>query len=284
MSSLPTKPSFAANRETDGTISTDVRYPGKMIWADLFTEDIEASTEFYTALFGWKAEKIGSDRDSYTVFWLNGRPIAGMIFRQGVGDAASKGTWLPYFSVENLSETLTAVTAHGRRIDVPIHDFPQRGEQVIVRDNQQALVGLMQTTHGDPDDYLAEYGECIWAQLWVKEPAASIAFYGATLGFVEVEGDPDDSKIYTHVFASGGIYRASLDDLPESMPNARPGWLVFIRVRDIADTLARVRPLGGKVFLEPKPEVMDGELAIIEDPSGAGICLLEYEPSVEDQP
>jgi len=263
---------------------TDVRYPGKLIWADLFTEEIEASTEFYTALFGWKAETIGSDKESYTVFRLNGRPIAGMIYRPAFDQASSKGTWLPYFSVENLSETLSVVTANGGRIDVAPHDFPNRGEQAIVRDNELALVGLMQTTHGDPDDYLAEYGEWIWGQLWVENPAASIEFYGATLGFVGVAGNPDNSNVYTHAFATGGIYRASLDDLPESRPNARPGWLVFVRVNNIDETLARVRELGGRVFLEPDPEMMDGELAIIEDPAGAGIVLLEYEPPSEDQP
>jgi len=263
---------------------TDVRYPGKMIWADLFTEDIEAATEFYTAVFGWKAEKIGSGKETYTVFWLNDRPIAGMIYRPASEQAKSKGTWLPYFSVENLQETLSVVTANGGRIDVPIHDFPQRGKQAIVRDNELALVGLMQTTHGDPDDYLAEYGEWIWSQLWVENPAASITFYGATLGFEEVEPNPDDSNVYTHAFATGGIYRASLDGLPESMPDARPGWLIFVRVMNIKDMLARVRAMGGNVFLEPDPDMMDGELAIIEDPTGAGIVLLEYEPPAEEQP
>jgi predicted enzyme related to lactoylglutathione lyase len=262
---------------------TDVRYPGKLIWADLFTEDIEASTEFYTALFGWTAETIGSGKESYTVFRLNGRPIAGMIYRPAFDKASSKGTWLPYFSVEDLSETLSVATANGGRIDVALHNFPNRGEQVIIRDNQLALVGLMQSTHGDPDDYLAEYGEWIWAQLWVDDPEASIAFYEATLGFAEVEGNPDDSNIYTHAFATDGIYRASLDEIPESKPNARPGWLIFVRVEDLNETLARVPDLGGSIYLEPDPEIRDGELAIIEDPAGAGIILIEYEPSAEDE-
>jgi len=263
---------------------TDIRYPGKLIWADLFTEDIETSTEFYTSLFGWKAETIGSGRESYTVFSMNGRPVAGMIYRPAFKNATSRGIWLPYFSVENLQTSLQVATVHGGRVDVPAHDFPKRGQQAIIRDNQHALVGLMRSSHGDPDDYLAEYGGWIWAQLWVRDPEASIAFYGATLGFVESEGDPNNSNLYSHAFTTGGIYRASLDELPKSMPKVRPGWLIFIRVRNIGETLARVRALGGKVTLEPDPEVKDGELSIVEDPAGAGFVLLEYEPPAEDQP
>ena len=33
--------------------ATTVSLPGKIIWNDLFTADLAASTKFYGALFGW---------------------------------------------------------------------------------------------------------------------------------------------------------------------------------------------------------------------------------------
>ena len=199
---------------------TDIRYPGKMIWADLFTEETTTCRTFYTELFGWTAETLGSGKDAYTLFRKDGRFVAGMIYRPAEKGSSTKGIWLPYFSVEDLNGTLETVRKNGGRIEVKAHAFPDRGEQAIVRDNQEALFGLMRTTDGDPDDYLAEYGEWIWAQLWVREPDQSLLFYEAVLGFTEMEGDPDDENIYDHLWATNGRYRASLDRIPIPTPTA----------------------------------------------------------------
>lgn len=261
---------------------TDVRYPGKLIWADLFTEKITTCKMFYTELFGWTAETLGSGNDAYTLFRNNGRPVAGMIYRPGLEGSTTKGTWMPYFSVENLESALDTVRANGGRVEVPAHDYPARGEQAIIRDNQDALVGLIRTTDGDPDDYLADYGEWIWAQLRVREPARAITFYRATLGFIEMDPNPDDENIYDHLWASGGVYRASLDKIPDTADKANPSWFSFIRVKDVDDIVARAPQMGGYIYSAPDPEVKDGQLAIIRDPSGAFLVVLEYEPQTED--
>ena len=159
--------------------------------------------------------------------------------------STTKGVWLPYFSVENLNGVLETVGRSGGRVEVKAHDFPNRGEQAIIRDNQEALLGLMRTTDGDPDDFLADYGELIWAQLWVRDPDQSLPFYKAVLGFTEMEGDPEDENIYDHVWGTDGRYRASLDRIPDSMPNGVPSWFTFVRVESIKDTVAQVELLGG---------------------------------------
>lgn len=261
---------------------TDIRYPGKMIWADLFTEETTTCRTFYTELFGWTAETLGSGKDAYTLFRQDGRPVAGMVYRSASKEATAKGVWLPYFSVEDLTGTLETVRKNGGRIEVKAHAFPNRGEQAIVRDNQEALFGLMRTAHGDPGDYLAEYGEWIWAQLWVRDPDQSLLFYEAVLGFTEMEGDPDDENIYDHLWATNGTYRASLDRIPDSKPDGVPSWFGFVRVENIEETVARVPQLGGLIYLEPDPEIKEGRLAVIRDPAGATIVVLEYYPKTED--
>jgi predicted enzyme related to lactoylglutathione lyase len=261
---------------------TDVRYPGKLVWADLFTEKTTTCKTFYTGLFGWTAETLGSGQDAYTLFRKDGRPVAGMIYRPAEKGSSTKGIWLPYFSVEDLTGTLETVRKNGGQIEVKAHKFPDRGEQAIVRDNQEALLGLMRTADGDPDDYLAEYGEWIWVQLWARDPGQSILFYEAVLGFTEMEGNPEDENIYDRIWATNGRYRASLDRIPDSMPNGVPSWFGFVRVENIEETVARVPLLGGLIYLEPDPEIKEGRLAVIRDPAGAIIVVIEYDLETED--
>jgi predicted enzyme related to lactoylglutathione lyase len=261
---------------------TDIRYPGKLIWADLFTEKTATCKEFYTELFGWTAETLGTGEDAYTLFRKDGQPVAGMIYRPAQKGSTTKGIWLPYFSVDDLPNALEAVRRNEGRIEVASHNFPNRGEQAIVRDNQNALLGLMRTTDGDPDDYLAEYGEWIWAQLWVRDPDQSLSFYASVLGFTEMEANPTDENIYDRLWATNGVYRASLDRIPDSKPNGIPSWFGFVRVENIEETVALVSRLGGFLYLEPDPEIKEGRLAVIRDPVGATIVVLEYDPETED--
>lgn len=261
---------------------TDIRYPGKLVWADLFTEKTGTCSRFYTSLFGWTEETLGTGTDTYTLFRQNGRPVAGMIHRPASEGSTTKGVWMPYFSVEDLDGALETARRYGGRIEVKAHDFPNRGDQAIIRDNQEALVGLMRTTDGDPDDYLAEYGELIWAQLWVRDPDQSLPFYKAVLGFTEMEGDPEDDNIYDHIWGTDGRLRASLDRIPEVNTKGIPSWFAFVRVENVEETVALALQLGGFLYLKPDPEIKDGGMAVLRDPAGAILVLLEYEPESED--
>jgi predicted enzyme related to lactoylglutathione lyase len=207
-----------------------------------------------------------------------------MIHRPAEKEAKAKGTWIPYFSVENLDQTLEFVTAKKGHIEVPARSFPDRGKQAIIRDNQGALVGLMETSQGDPGDYLAEIGEWIWAQLSVREPEASLDFYEATIGFEEAAGNEEDANIYDHVWVSGGYFRASVGQIPEANTDANPNWIGFVRVSDVAATVEQATRLGGTVYLKPDPKIRDGNLAIILDPAGAAFVVLKYDPYTDAQP
>lgn len=48
-----------------------------------------------------------------------------------------------------------------------------------------------------------------------------------------------------------------------------------MRVKSVRESVALAKRLGGKTLLEPKPELVEGRAAVIADPSGAAIGLLE---------
>ena len=57
-----------------------------------------------------------------------------------------------------------------------------------------------------------------------------------------------------------------------------PHWLVYLEVKDIVAAVADVTATGGKVLREPFTVPGVGEIAIVAEPSGAAIGLMEPTP------
>ncbi|MGB5623571.1 MAG: hypothetical protein WBN65_13845, partial [Gammaproteobacteria bacterium] len=45
--------------------------PGKIIWADLFSSNVETSRNFYQQLFGWEWREIKPQPEGYGMFYLD---------------------------------------------------------------------------------------------------------------------------------------------------------------------------------------------------------------------
>jgi uncharacterized protein len=58
---------------------TVTKYPhGTFSWADVFSTDITKTTEFMKTLMGWTTQEIPMEgRPSYTMFYLDGKKVAG---------------------------------------------------------------------------------------------------------------------------------------------------------------------------------------------------------------
>jgi predicted enzyme related to lactoylglutathione lyase len=55
-----------------------------------------------------------------------------------------------------------------------------------------------------------------------------------------------------------------------------PAWLTYFGVADPAAAAARAESLGGRILLAPSPEVREGTIAIVADPSGAILALQKW--------
>src|SRR5665213_2718128 len=72
--------------------------PGKFVWADLFTTDPTAATDFYTKVFGWTSTTLFQKGRTYTVFSNNGHPVAGLVPRS-TSKAKRPSRWIGYIAV-----------------------------------------------------------------------------------------------------------------------------------------------------------------------------------------
>ena len=54
---------------------------GKLVWADLYTGDVDASLKFYRNTFGWTVKEFAKDKAKYHILYDDGQAIAGVLAR-----------------------------------------------------------------------------------------------------------------------------------------------------------------------------------------------------------
>jgi predicted enzyme related to lactoylglutathione lyase len=249
------------------------RHPGKFVWADLFTTDPVGATKFYCGVFGWTANAIDRNSKAYTVFSNGSRPVAGLAPRH-LANSKRPSSWISYVAVPDIDSTLALVAAAGGKVRAPARDFPNRGSQAIVTDNEGSPVGLLQSSSGDAPDAEPRPGEWNWFELYVKDPNAASAFYGRILHYA-VAPDTRTVRKNDYLLSTDETARAGVAPMPDR-DDAKPGWLGVVRVENMDETLKRVTALGGEVLVAPRAAALGSRFAIIADPTGGTIGLVEY--------
>lgn len=255
------------------TPATAEHFPGKFIWADLFTSEPDAAKAFYTGLFGWTATSLERNGHTYYVLWNEGRPVAGIAPLNVRFKTAAKARWVRFISVPDVGRAVRQVTDAGGRIIFPAHEAAQRGAQAVLADPEGALIGVLHSSSGDPGEYLADPGDWVWEELFSADPTVASQLYHRLFAYDAVP-DGRVARTDTFLLSSGGYARAILTPVPKAR-GAHPAWLSFVRVSDLDASVAHAVALGGKVLAEPKPPHPDSRIAILADPLGAAIGLVQ---------
>jgi predicted enzyme related to lactoylglutathione lyase len=253
------------------TVSGSPRLPGKFVWADLVTDDVATAQKFYASLFGWTFRNLGG----YVIASHDERPLCGMFQRARPKDQSSHPRWIGYMSVGSVQKAQRAVTGAGGKVLAPPQKFPKRGEQAVFADADGAVFGVIKSSSGDPQDFLADPGEWIWIQLLSHDARKAAEFYRNVGGYKIIE-NIEPGKLSDYVLTSEGYARATVRTIRSDQEKVRPTWLPFVRVQSISESVTKTAQLGGKVLIEPKPELFDGKVAVIADPTGAAIGILEW--------
>ena len=137
----------------------------------------------------------------------------------------------------------------------------------------------MKSASGDPPDFRADPGDWIWIQLLSRDAKKASGFYRAVAGYDVVE-NTSPNHLSDYVLTSEGFARATIRTIPPGHEKVQPNWLPFVRVNNLAESLALGRQLGGKVLLEPRAELLKNRVAVLSDPTGAAIGLMEWSPDM----
>jgi uncharacterized protein len=119
---------------------------GSFCWNELFSSDPAASVKFYAAIGGFSEEQMQMDgMGTYHLLKSDNQPRAGIMAKQM---PEQPHAWLPYVQVANADATTERAKKLGGEVIVPPTDIPNIGRFSIIRDPQQAALGLLQPAAG----------------------------------------------------------------------------------------------------------------------------------------
>jgi predicted enzyme related to lactoylglutathione lyase len=126
-------------------------------------------------------------------------------------------------------------------------------------------------------------GTFCWIELGTTDVKKAKAFYKGLFGWTFNDIPMGDGEDYTFLQLKkkgvGGFYPLPLGKKAGKLPVF---WLPYILVENVARTVARIEKAGGTLFKGPM-QVMDmGEMAILQDPTGATFAL--WQPLQKGQP
>jgi uncharacterized protein len=254
--------------------ATTEHHVGKVIWADLVTPNLEAAEKFYGGLFGWTFQPIRAGDTDYVVAQLAGRPVAGIV-EKPTGATQRQSAWLTFIAVRDVDAAKRNAVAHRAKVLADSAMYASRGRQAVLADPEGAVFALLASSSGDPPDELPDPGEWIWSSLHVKDPGAAAAFYQNVFGYDVFDNSEAGRE---HLILSSDDYaRASANPLPASAGKRHAHWLNFLRVTDAKDAAARATTLGGRVLVEAHVDRQGSTVAVVADPAGAPIGLLQWD-------
>jgi hypothetical protein len=252
---------------------------GKFVWYDLITDDAQAARRFYGELFGWTFERSKSaSGGDYYLARDGGVYVGGVVPVAEPADGAELSRWLPYVSVADVDMSVERARSDGAEVVVSPLDV-RLGRVAAIVDPQGAAIGLARSRIGDPDDATTAGGpgRVVWTELLADDWSAATSFYRTVVGYDAKVIDRPGGR-YT-VLGVDGRHRAGILSNPTDW---KPQWLVYFGVDDPADAADRAESLGGQVLLAPTPEIRDGRIAIVTDPTGAVLVLRKWPLSEEE--
>lgn len=246
---------------------------GKFVWHDLMTEDVAASRRFYGGLFGWSfKETTHPNGGSYTLITLAGKFVGGIVHLDDP-EGIEYSRWLGYVSVPDVDESVALTTESGGRAVVGPLDLANIGRVAAIQDPQGAVVGLLRSKPGDPADGgdLAA-GQVVWNELLAADDLRAANFYSRITGARAKFTNRRGGKYI--ILRSNESERAGIMARPSD--DVEPFWLTHFAVADPGSAARRAAELGGEVLLAPSPELRNGSLAVVSDPTGAVLALHKW--------
>lgn len=252
-------------------------HPGKVIWADLVTPDLAAAQRFYGELFGWTFQTIGGAGVDYVVASSRGDPIAGILQKELPKDERRQPAWLTFIAVRDVDAAERSAIHNGAKSVSKPTTYSGRGRQAVFSDPDGAVFAVLASSHGDTADVLPPPGAWIWSSLLAQDPDREATFYQSIFRYDLFDLPREDGA--AHVILSSDDYaRASVNPLP-SGGHRRAHWLNFIRVLSADEAAAKAVSLGGRVLVSPYEDRHGGKVAVIADPAGAPIGVMEWTES-----
>ncbi|MBC7772875.1 MAG: VOC family protein [Pyrinomonadaceae bacterium] len=123
----------------------------------------------------------------------------------------------------------------------------------------------------------APLGAIGWVDLTVEDATTVSQFYRTVCDW---SVEPVDMRGYSDYVMNNSAGTAVAGVCHARGPNADipPQWLMYVSVADVAKSVAAARASGGRILREPTSIGGYGTMAVIQDPAGAVIGIIQPPP------
>jgi len=250
--------------------------PGTFCWTDLGTTDAAGAKKFYRSVFGATVTDfpMGPGNEKYSILRVKGKDVCG-IYPMSAEQKKMKipPSWLPYISVKSVDASAKKAKAAGGKIVAKPMGVTDIGRMAVVADPTGAMFALWQagTRRGAQiDDTPGTVG---WHDLNTMKPPLAGKFYPKVFGWKSV--DQDYSGNAYHLFKLGRTNVCGMWPFP--MKKLGPSWLTYWQVSNCANTVTKVKRLGGRALMGTTVVPGMCRFAVLKDPQGAAFGVLEPE-------
>lgn len=251
---------------------TDRYQPGEFCWVGLATSDPVGAKAFYASLFGWHGEDLAAGEvGTYTSLRQEGREIA-ILYRQTREARAARAAphWTLYISVEDADASARRAHELGGALLRDPHDLVDAGRVAGLRDPVGGIVSLWQPFAQSGAELTNDLGALCWYELVTLDVEQAKSFYGELLGW-RYEGDPSGETTIMNADRPIGAMREG-SDREEALTAG--GWLPYFLVENVQNAVQKAEQNGGRA-LAPPTDVPIGRKALLADPQGAMLAILE---------
>lgn len=245
--------------------------PGKFIWFEHISSDLQKAQAFYGELLGWTCSSLPLGDEIYHMISNDEEGIGG--YRSA--EPGQPAQWMSFASVTDVDASAAAAAKAGATILMPPTDFPPVGRGATLRDPQGGMFSIWKLNDGDrPDVPSVPAGHWCWNELATSDPQGAIAFYQGLFGY-EIDEMPMAHGGTYYVLKTGDIPRAGLMQNPT--PGAPTMWLPYIHVADCDASHQRALKLGASSCVPPTDIPNVGRFTVLQDPLGAVVGLLRLD-------
>ncbi len=242
-------------------------HTGQIVWHDLASPNPTESMNFYSKVFGWEFETLGSGDQSYYVILAKGKPIGG-IFKLA-NKYGKSGEWVSSISVPNVDDAVEYNKLQGGKTVFKTALFKGRGKTALVQDPQGAMVAFLHADGGDPKFSKPKNNTWLWNELWTTDFEGSVDYYKQLFGF-DGKNILGSKKPY-YVFENNNVKYCGV--LGNPVKGSRSAWMPYIKVNDVNKVMEKARKAGAYVMMEPNANIRKGSVAVLLDPQGAQFTI-----------
>jgi hypothetical protein len=242
---------------------------GTPCWVDVSTPDIEATREFYGALFGWTFHPDPRpEAGGYAVFALGGRRAAAA----APTSAGQPVGWTTYVASDDVEATAARVAAAGGAVIAGPLDVLDAGRALVARDPTGAVFGVWQAGAHIGAEVASAPGSLVWNELTTTDAVVASAFLQEVFGYTVEPTNIGREEPYRMLEVDGRPVAGVLQMAGE-WGDVPSHWTTYFAVADADAACARVVELGGVVSHGPT-DTSYGRVAGVRDTTGAHFAVI----------